>query len=410
MTCEVRKGDRKRKFDELSTSTETGTDKDMPTNIGFTVKEGIRYLDPYWTTYTTRTKGRWVNQNLVDVFGKEFISTNPNYAKIAVKAGRMFVNGHKMTDLSYVLKNGDKIVHVSHRHEHPILGSKIEIIENNDDYCVVNKPPSMPVHPCGQYKVHSILGQLNVRENIRGLRTLYRLDRATSGLLIFAKNYEADREFKAAMEDRGIKKQYLALVEGHFPEQEIICEEPIGPLVLTMGIHCVRGDGKSAKTTFKKEWFDGRCSLVRCFIESGRTHQIRVHLQYLGFPIVDDQLYNTQYWGKEKGKNGEYGKALETLAEDISIAHKSSLWHESPNAEYNKNMDKWANEELPSTFEIANCEDLTNLPQFDPFCLNCNVEKKDIPPSHFQLFLHCLKYETNKFTYQTPMPEWAIKK
>uniref|UniRef100_A0AC35TPF8 Pseudouridine synthase n=1 Tax=Rhabditophanes sp. KR3021 TaxID=114890 RepID=A0AC35TPF8_9BILA len=413
----VKNNSRKRKLptDSGSTNLEIGDvieikDLDMPKNIGVTIKDGIRYLSPYWTTYTTRAKGRWLNKKLVDVFTKEFISTNANYAKIAVKSGRMFVNGERLTNLDYVIKDGDKIVHVSHRHEHPILSQDIEIIENNENYCVVNKPPSMPVHPCGQYRIHSILGQLNVRENITGLRTLYRLDRTTSGLLIFAKNYESDLEFKNLMVNRSVKKEYLTLVEGHFPDGEIVCEQPIGSLVVTMGIQCVRPDGKTAKSKFKREWFDGKHSLIRCFIESGRTHQIRVHLQYLGFPICNDQLYNTLDWGVNKGKDANYGKEYDVLCKDISNAHRASLWHEKPNSEYETNMKNWAENELPTTFHIENCEDFSKLPDFDPFCLNCNVVRKKIPMEHFQLFLHCFKYETDKFIYQTEMPEWAIRK
>uniref|UniRef100_A0A914RP18 Pseudouridine synthase RsuA/RluA-like domain-containing protein n=1 Tax=Parascaris equorum TaxID=6256 RepID=A0A914RP18_PAREQ len=64
--------------------------------------------------------------------------------------------------------------------------------------------------------------------------------------------------------------------------EEVICEEPIGALVLTMGIQCVRSDGKSARTRFRCLWSDGKTSVVKCVLDTGRTHQIRVHLQYLG--------------------------------------------------------------------------------------------------------------------------------
>ena len=75
-----------------------------------------------------------------------------------------------MTDPAYVLRNSDEIIHVGHRHEHPILAKPIEILADTEDLLVVNKPASMPVHPCGQYRLHTVLGLLRTEQNISGLR------------------------------------------------------------------------------------------------------------------------------------------------------------------------------------------------------------------------------------------------
>uniref|UniRef100_A0A0K0DTK5 Pseudouridine synthase n=1 Tax=Strongyloides stercoralis TaxID=6248 RepID=A0A0K0DTK5_STRER len=393
----IEKNSRKRKYHENS---------DFEMN--YIVKEGIRYLEPYWCTYKAQAKGRWINKKLLDVFTKEFISANPYYMKLAIKTGRMFVNGERMTNLDYVIKDSDSIVHVAHRHEHEILDKKIEIIDNNENYLVVNKPPSLPVHACGQYKVHSMIEQIRIQHGIANLRTLYRLDKNVSGVLMFAKNYEADLEFKKLMQSRNIYKEYIALVEGKFPDNDIVCEEPIGNLVITMGIQCIRKDGKNAKSTFKKIWTDGKKSLICCRIESGRTHQIRVHLQYIGYPIINDKLYNSTVWGKNKGKYAEYGKDMDTLSKDIQDSHKSSLWHEKPNLEFENNMKKWANDdvELP-VLDIKDTTSFSHLPKFDPFCVGCNVRKKKVSLDNFMIYLHCIKYETDKWKYEAPFPSWA---
>uniref|UniRef100_A0A0N5BIC9 Pseudouridine synthase n=1 Tax=Strongyloides papillosus TaxID=174720 RepID=A0A0N5BIC9_STREA len=376
--------------------------------MNFIVKEGIRYLQPYWCVYKCRAKGRWINEKLVDVFTREFISANPYYIKLAIKTGRMFINGERMTDLNYTIKSSDYIAHVAHRHEHEILDKKIEIIDNNDNYLVVNKPPSLPVHPCGKYKVHSIVEQLRIQQGISNLRVLHRLDKNVSGVLMFAKNYDADVEFKKLMQNGSIRKEYIALVEGEFPDDEIVCEEPLGNLIITMGIQCVRKDGKDAKSTFKKIWTDGKRSLVSCKIESGRTHQIRVHLQYVGHPIINDQLYNSTVWGEKKGKHGEYGKDLQVLSKDISDSHKSSLWHEKPNLEFEENMLKWANgDNEPPIVDIKDTTSLNDLPTYDPFCVGCNVTKKKISLDNFMIYLHCIKYETENWKYETAYPPWA---
>ncbi|CAI2347154.1 unnamed protein product [Caenorhabditis sp. 36 PRJEB53466] len=315
---------------------------ELPMRVPFKIVDGIRHLSPYWACYRTRTKGRWIGRNLVEVFSGEFLSANKNYAKVACKMGRIYVNGVQMTDTEYVMKNGDRLEHWAHRHEHPVRDLPIRIISETDDLLVVEKPPSLPVHTCGQYAIHTVLGQLRVNEGRNGLRVLHRLDRATSGVLLFAKNYETDLEFKRTLKKGEWSKEYICKVDGVFPDDEIICEQPIGPLVISMGIQCVRNDGKDAKSRFRKLWSDGTHSVVQVHIETGRTHQIRVHSQFLGHPIVGDQLYNSSVWGPTKGRNAEYGKPFDELCEDVRNTHKSQNWHEAPNPEYEQKMESLA--------------------------------------------------------------------
>ncbi|CAI4221412.1 unnamed protein product [Auanema sp. JU1783] len=383
---------------------EDKVDDDFPMNVPFKVVNGVRHLSPYWAMYRTRTKGRWINRKMVEVFSQEFLSTNKNYAVVACKLGRISVNGKQITDVNYIFKNGDRIEHWGHRHEHPVKDYAIEVIAETEDLLVVNKPPSLPVHACGQYSIHTVLGQLRVHHGRTNLRVLHRLDRATSGVLLFAKNYETDLEFKQTLKLGEWRKEYVCKVAGVFPEGEVVCEAPIGTLVISMGIQCVRDDGKSAKSVFKRLWTDGQTSVCSVLIETGRTHQIRVHAQYLGHPIVGDQLYNTDVWGPNKGKNGEYGKGYDQLCEDVRNAHKASSWHETVDPDYEARMERMASEDLTPEPAGLRPED---RPSYDEVCLNCNVTKKEVPAGHFQLFLHCLRYETTKWSYETEMPEWA---
>ncbi|CAP36772.2 Protein CBG19546 [Caenorhabditis briggsae] len=382
---------------------------ELPMKVPFKIIDGIRHLSPYWSCYRTRTKGRWIGRKMVEVFAGEFLSTNKHYAKVACKMGRIYVNGEQMTDVDYVMKNGDRVEHWVHRHEHPVRDLPIRIISETDDLLVIEKPPSLPVHTCGQYAIHTVLGQLRENEEKTGLRVLHRLDRATSGVLLFAKNYETDLEFKTTLKQGEWSKEYVCKVDGVFPDEEQVCEQPIGPLVISMGIQCVRPDGKEAKSTFRKLWSDGTHSVVQVHIETGRTHQIRVHSQFLGYPIVGDQLYNSTVWGPTKGKNAEYQKGYDDLCEDVRNTHKSENWHEKPNPEFERRMENLASDSTDVTPESPGISS-QERPEFDEICQKCNVESKKVPDSHFQLFLHCLKYETPKWCYKTDLPEWAVQK
>lgn len=84
--------------------------------------------------------------------------------------GRIFVNGSPMTNLDYVVQNSDLIHHICHRHEHPILAKPIRIISEDENLLVIDKPPSMPVHACGRYRLHTVIGLLMMEHKIGGLR------------------------------------------------------------------------------------------------------------------------------------------------------------------------------------------------------------------------------------------------
>ena len=89
--------------------------------------------------------------------------------------------------------------------------------------------------------------------------------------------------------------------------EEIVVDKPLLRISAKIGAHIIHETGKESLTVFNKISSDGQTSIIRCFPKTGRTHQIRVHLQYLGFPIVNDSSYNSYAFGPAKGKNGDYG-------------------------------------------------------------------------------------------------------
>lgn len=175
----------------------------------------------------------------------------------------------------------------------------LDIRYEDNDVLVINKPQGMVVHPAvGHYKgtlVNALLFHFQQLSSLNGPTRpgiVHRIDKDTSGLLLVAKNDEAHRFLAAQIKSKQARRIYLALVHGVVPAQEGIIKAPIGrhpTLRKEMGV--VFG-GKEATTHFKVlERFEN-ATLLECELETGRTHQIRVHLNHIGYPIFGDPIYS----------------------------------------------------------------------------------------------------------------------
>lgn len=134
-----------------------------------------------------------------------------------------------------------------------------------------------------------------------------RLDRLTSGLMIIPLSPQRARLLTEEFTAGTVKKEYVARVRGHFPEREVVCEEPMLTVDRQMGLNIVHPEGKPAKTVFNLVRYDVNTdtSVVKCEPHTGRSHQLRVHLQYLGYPIANDPVYSDKtIWGDNVGKGG----------------------------------------------------------------------------------------------------------
>ena len=180
------------------------------------------------------------------------------------------------------------------------------VIDESDDWIVVDKPAPLIVHPANLKPEPTLLGGLEKLlayeiQNGASLGIITRLDRETSGVVLVAKHTQAARELGWIFERRQAKKEYLAIVTGWPEEDAWECAEPIiragelGPSDIWVR-QVVSARGRDCLTRFQVERrFEregGKFSQVRCFPETGRMHQIRVHLASCGFPIVGDKLYS----------------------------------------------------------------------------------------------------------------------
>ncbi|CAH0603460.1 unnamed protein product [Chrysodeixis includens] len=164
--------------------------------------------------------------------------------------------------------------------------------------------------------------------NLKNLRTIYRLDRLTSGLRS-GRSPKKARQMEHQIRNRQVQKEYVCRVDGMFPDDEIECQEPIEVVSYKIGVCKVSPKGKDCSTVFKRLGFNtnSNTSVVLCKPKTGRMHQIRVHLQYLGYPVVNDPLYNHPVFGPLRGKGGDTGgKTDEQLVRDLIAIHNAENW------------------------------------------------------------------------------------
>lgn len=185
----------------------------------------------------------------------------------------------------------------------------LSIVYEDDDVIVVNKPQGMVVHPSAGHPNHTLVNALlyhtqDLAKSQEGFRPgiVHRIDKDTSGLLMIAKNSQARISLEKQLAQKSNKRIYLAIVHGNFSEEAGKIDAPIGRNPHDRKKMGVVENGKHAITHFKVlEQFKGY-SLIQCQLETGRTHQIRVHLAYIGHPVAGDPLYGPRKTLKGNGQ------------------------------------------------------------------------------------------------------------
>ena len=212
------------------------------------------------------------------------------------------VNG-KSTKPSYKVQIGDKI---EVEEEIPVEVSlkpqniPLDIIFEDKDIIVVNKPKGMVVHPANGNPDGTLVNAIMAicKDSLSGIGgeirpgIVHRLDKDTSGIMVIAKNDKAHINISNQIKEHKVKKTYIALVRGVIPENEATINMPIGRSEKDRKKMAVTKNGKNAITHFKVLKRYNKYTLLQVNIETGRTHQIRVHLSQIGYPIIGDEVYS----------------------------------------------------------------------------------------------------------------------
>lgn len=263
----------------------------------------------------------------LDVFLANETGWTRSQIKIQVDNKKVLVNG-KTQKAGFLVKNDDKIV-LSFSKD--VLDAKaepenipLEIVYEDDDFAIINKPQGMVVHPAPGAYNHTLVNALlfhfeslsrgsdNVRPGI-----VHRIDKDTSGLLVVAKNDKAHASLAAQIAEHSCFRHYFALLEGNLKQDEGTVETFIARDKKDRKLMSVSDSGKLAITHFKVlERYNGYC-LVEFKLETGRTHQIRVHSKFLGHPIVGDKSY-----GIKNQKFNLQGQLLH--AKRLELTHPST--------------------------------------------------------------------------------------
>ena len=232
-----------------------------------------------------------------------------------IKDGNVLVNGQSV-NVSYKVKLGDVIEYDLDLNEEIDVTPEdipIDIVYEDDDLLVINKESGMVVHPAPGHYTGTLVNALLYRFNLNSGEAnrpviVHRLDKDTSGLMLVAKNEFTHEKLSEMIGKKDVERKYLAIVDGLIKHDTGTIDAPIGRDINNRQKMAVTDvNGKDSITHFKVlERFDNN-TFIECILETGRTHQIRVHMNYIGYPINNDPLYG-------RGRATDFGQMLHSYS------------------------------------------------------------------------------------------------
>ena len=239
----------------------------------------------------------------LDVFLAKETGASRSNIKTVVESDGVFVNGVLRKKSGFELKEGDEVEFTLPEPKtldvEPNDEIKLNIVYEDEHFAVINKPQGMVVHPASSYQkndtlVNALLADLDKLSSINGVirpGIVHRLDKDTSGLIVVAKTDEAHKSLASQIEKKTARRIYFGLCDGNFKEDNGTIDAPIARNKRDRKKMGIDPDGRRAVTHYTVLERFGKYTLVRFELETGRTHQIRVHSSHIHHPIVGDEVY-----------------------------------------------------------------------------------------------------------------------
>ncbi|MBR4139234.1 MAG: RluA family pseudouridine synthase [Lachnospiraceae bacterium] len=233
---------------------------------------------------------------------EQFPEQTRSYLQKLIKDGEVLVNG-KNVKTGYQLSKGDEVsVNIPEPKELDVEPQKmdLDIVYEDDDVILINKPKGMVVHPAPGHTTDTLVNGLlyHCKDNLSGINgvarpgIVHRIDRDTTGILIVCKNDMSHNSIAAQLKEHSINRRYRALVHGNLKDDTGTIEGPIGRHPIDRKKMAINErNGKPAVTHYTVLERFGNYTLIECKLETGRTHQIRVHMTSIGHPLVGDEVY-----------------------------------------------------------------------------------------------------------------------
>ena len=267
-----------------------------------------------------------MKENRLDIYLANKLGISRSKIQKLNEEGKILVNGVREKDSFLVTDEDDIEVNDELSFEIKVEKEDIPLdVVYEDDYLVIiNKPSGMVVHPApGNYSgtlVNALLYRFDLSKGEASFRPgiVHRIDKDTSGLIVVAKTEKAHELLSEMFKNKEVKREYIALVEGVIRENNGTIDAPIGRDPKDREKMCVTGtNSKEAVTHFKVIKRYARNTLIKCILDTGRTHQIRVHMAYIGHRIVNDPLYGKKF--------SNFGQFLHSAS--IDFDHPSTKEH-----------------------------------------------------------------------------------
>jgi RluA family pseudouridine synthase len=206
---------------------------------------------------------------------------------------RLILNTHgQAVNAEQCVRSGEVYLHRTPAHIEPAVNAAIRLLHEDAAMVVVHKPAPLPLHPSGRFHRNSLQWILNQVYRPQKLRPVHRLDANTTGLVVLARTRHFASQLQAQFAAGQVEKEYLARIQGHPADALFDCDAPIGNEAMALGGRTIDPQGLAARTEFRTlHKFSDGTSLVRARPITGRTNQIRLHLQHLGHPICGEQAY-----------------------------------------------------------------------------------------------------------------------